>query len=89
MEHDQPEWLQSAKREWGYGRIQVRDGHELSYEFVQSEDGRVADSVTLYNSRSNQWLCSAAQKGRSSSAPAPHGQLQAASLLRRPGSATA
>ena len=67
VEHEQPQWLQYAAREWGYGRITVRDGGELLYEFVQSKDGAVADSVRLYNTRGERRTCGLSDSG----APAP------------------
>ena len=57
VEHDQPEWLQYAAKEWGYGRVTVRDGRDLTFEFVLSESGEVADSVRLHNSRSQRRHC--------------------------------
>ncbi|KAK9811159.1 hypothetical protein WJX73_007407 [Symbiochloris irregularis] len=57
VEHEQPEWLDSAAREWGYGRVQVVDGQEMLFEFVESETGEVFDSVRLENSRSRSRTC--------------------------------
>ena len=60
VEHEQPDWLSYAASEWGYGRIRVRGGSELFFEFVLSEDGSVADSVRLHSARSQQRVCSPA-----------------------------
>ena len=52
VNHGQPAWLEYAESEWGYGRARVDGARTLDFEFVHSESGRVADAVTLQNSRS-------------------------------------
>lgn len=47
----QPEWLEYAEREYGYGRVSVK-GRHMTFEYVHSETGRVADSVELKIGRS-------------------------------------
>lgn len=57
VEHEQPDWLAHAEKEWGYGRFHITDGTSLHYEFVRSEDGSVGDSVHLHNDQIEHRLC--------------------------------
>ena len=36
VNHDQPEWLAATYVGFGYGRITVHDGYELTFEFVRT-----------------------------------------------------
>lgn len=33
----QADWVEYAEKSWGYGRISVKDGSALSFEWVRSE----------------------------------------------------
>lgn len=57
VEFDQPDWLEFAQSEFGFGRVTVRDGHSLTWDFIRSDDGRVHDSATIYNKRDGRRGC--------------------------------
>ena len=37
VKYSQADWVEYAEKSWGYGRIFVKDGTELKYEWVRSE----------------------------------------------------
>lgn len=80
VEHDQPSWLAYAAREWGYGRVTVRDSSELLFEFVESQSGDVADSARLFNGHSRGRMCDGL-----GSATSEASQSSRSNLLVRPG----
>lgn len=47
VQHTQPDWLEYAEREFGYGRIRVDGSRSLAFEYVHSEDGKAWDSFTI------------------------------------------
>jgi len=57
VNHDQPDWLAATHVNFGYGRITVHDGYELTFEFVRSSDGEVHDSYHLRNERADRRSC--------------------------------
>lgn len=59
VQHTQPAWLEHAERKWGFGRVIVK-GRHMVFEFVHSETGKVADSVTLKVGRSAVQSCNTA-----------------------------
>ena len=60
--HMQPEWLEHAQRRYGFGRVRVK-GRHLSFDYVHSETGEVADSVDLKIGRSAMRPCNALALG--------------------------
>ena len=89
VKHDQPDWLASAAREWGYGRVSVFNGQEMLFEFVESESGDVADFVRLSNTHSQQRDCrddrlggSSSNSSRPAAAPMPGQQLLGGMLIK-------
>ncbi|GAB4817121.1 hypothetical protein N2152v2_004167 [Parachlorella kessleri] len=70
VEHEQPDWLEFAESRFGFGRVTVRDGSSLTWDYIRTEDGRVHDSVTLYNKREGRRGCGRGngQPGQSSNA---------------------
>jgi hypothetical protein len=57
VKHEQPEWLEYAEREYGFGRVTVEGRRHLRFEYVHSATGRVADSVELKIGRSAMRMC--------------------------------
>lgn len=55
--HNQPAWLEAHYVHYGYGRITVHDGNDLTFEYVRSSDGKVYDTKTLHNERADQKQC--------------------------------
>ena len=47
VKHTQPDWLEYAEREYGYGRLRVDGDEGLSFEYVHSESGEVWDTFDL------------------------------------------
>jgi len=37
VSHDQEDWLEYTRIDWGYGRVTVHDGYSLTFEFVLSK----------------------------------------------------
>lgn len=69
MQHTQPEWLEHAEREWGFGKVKVQ-GRRLRFELIHSETGEIADSVDLKIGRSAMRPCNAASAVNLESKPA-------------------
>lgn len=57
VNHQQPVWLEAAQLHYGYGRITVHDGYDLTFEYVRSMDGKVYDSKTFHNERADRLEC--------------------------------
>jgi len=49
VSHDQEDWLEYTRVDWGYGRVTVHDGYSLTFEFVLSKVRSVPlIAVTVY-----------------------------------------
>ncbi|KAK9868893.1 hypothetical protein WJX84_002861 [Apatococcus fuscideae] len=57
VKYSQADWVEYAEKSWGYGRISVKDGSELSMEWVRTEDGQVLDGFELRNTRAERRHC--------------------------------
>ena len=37
VEHEQPDWLEFAESRFGFGRVTVRDGYSLTWDYIRTE----------------------------------------------------
>ena len=82
---EQHSWVEAAASRFGYGRVTVRDGASLLFEFVRTDDGRVHDSVTLTNRRAERCGYGSRPQEADAAAAAPAGVAGLGGLLRMGG----
>lgn len=67
VDHDQYDWLEYAETMFGYGRVTAEYDKRLTLEYITTDDGRVRDSVTLYNNYDGKDLCRGRKRRRGGS----------------------
>lgn len=48
--HTQPDWLEYAELQYGFGRVTVQGAESLLFEYVLSETGEVRDAFMIHGS---------------------------------------